>query len=265
LIGLIICEKKMISKIVSFLTNAIYVIVLVFLVGFLTNKGLLLQQKGKLVAPGKFIQVNETTYHIFCQGPANTKYTIILEPDYYGSFVHMLPLFKDLIPTHRTCVYDRFNKGFTTTNNKTYSLEQELENLKMLLKKTEETQKFIFIGQGFGLKFAQQFAEKNKELVKAVVGEKSILKEEEKLQKLKFGLIGSIVGAFRLVDFTFFVLPEVPTFADPKDKEMLQHFLNVHTTWDQALQEYSSNLTLSSETKFLNLDSKSVLNFLKNQ
>lgn len=255
---------SLLSKIYSFITNAMYVIVLILLVGFIGNKVISVQQGRTIKAPGKFIQIKETNYHILCDGPKTEKKTIILEPDYFGSYINVFSLFQSLKKTKRICVYDRFNKGFTTSTNKTYSLSKELENLKILLEKSGEEKKFIFIGEGFGLKYAQKFAENNKEIVDSVLGSKSSLKEEEISQKLHLGLFGSIIGAFRVGDLTKFVIPNLQKLQDSKDVEICQHFLNKQGNWDQAIREFETNLTYSKETNFLqNFEKKTIVSALK--
>eukprot|EP01080_Neovahlkampfia_damariscottae_P002113 gene2113-1980_t len=255
---------SVVSKIYSFITSTMYVIVLILLVGFLGNKVYSAQEGRTIQAPGQFIEIQDTKYHILCDGPKTEKETIILEPDHFGCYVNVLPAFHALKKTKRVCVYDRFNKGFTTTTNKTYSLNQELKNLKTLLEKTEEVQRFIFVGEGFGLKYAQKFARNNKNLVVSVLGSKSSVEEEKISQKLHIGLFGSMIGAFRVGELNKLVIPNIQKLHDKKEVEIAQHFLNKQTNWDQAIREFQVNLTYTKDTTFLNdFQTKTILSALK--
>jgi pimeloyl-ACP methyl ester carboxylesterase len=132
--------------------------------------------------PGKMIEIDNYDMHLYCTGPENNTFTIILNSGWKDFSLTWTDIQKELSKKYRVCSYDRFGYGWSENKPRNGKLEQPVEELELLLDASNESTPLILIGNSLGAAQLQLYSTRNPRKILGLVLEDSILpisKEEE--------------------------------------------------------------------------------------
>jgi pimeloyl-ACP methyl ester carboxylesterase len=99
-------------------------------------------------APGKMVQVERGTLHLYCAGHGNP--TIIIEPGMGVDWVGWRLVWSSLVQITEVCVYDRAGYGWSPPGPMPRSAAQLAEELHTLLINAGKTRPAILVAHSFG-------------------------------------------------------------------------------------------------------------------
>ncbi|PRP80554.1 alpha/beta hydrolase fold protein [Planoprotostelium fungivorum] len=117
-----------------------------------------LTESAELIRPGDIVDVTGGRYHFYCQGSGSP--AVLLFPD-LGSGHAQWASIQSIISTFtRVCVWDRPGVGFSHSPLRPHTPQNAVQDLRYILKKTNELGPFILAGQRAGAMEAQLYASK---------------------------------------------------------------------------------------------------------
>jgi len=117
--------------------------------------------------PGRLVDVGGHQLHIHCTGRGAP--VVVLEAPAGGLSVTWIRVQDPLAHLTRVCSYDRSGLGWSEQGDDPYDPAQTPEELRALLDGAGERPPFIVAGDGLGAAFAQAFASRFPNLIKALV------------------------------------------------------------------------------------------------
>jgi pimeloyl-ACP methyl ester carboxylesterase len=119
-----------------------------------------LQEKQKLQAPGKIINIDGDRLHLYSQGQG--KPTVIIDHSLGG--IEGYFLIEEIAKITNVCIYDRAGYGWSKPSFKLRNSREIIKELDLLLTKANIEPPFILVGDSFGTYnvrlYAHQFPEK---------------------------------------------------------------------------------------------------------
>ena len=120
-------------------------------------------------APGELYDIGSHKLHLHCTGKRNAKMTVLFESGAGGSSKDWSRVMQLLSPDIKACRYDRAGSGWSEPGPEPRTMNQEVFELRALLKAANIRGPFILVGQSIGGLLVRLYAEKYIDDVAGVV------------------------------------------------------------------------------------------------
>lgn len=183
------------NKIILTLEAAFFAVVLLLFIGVIFQFVSSTIDQGQYKGKGGMYSIGNYRLFVNAGGNGNSKYAVVFESD-TGSAVGQWKGVKDQIDdSYRELSYDRAGIGFSDASTDNLKFEDNVDNLRKILKSTGTMGPYILVGHGYGGLIMTEYAKKYPKDIIGVILVDSLMESDIKSKEFQQSLTKDIRNA----------------------------------------------------------------------
>jgi pimeloyl-ACP methyl ester carboxylesterase len=158
-------KKK--RKFKMILSGVVLLILALASIAYLSGQYAKMNLARKFPPPGKMVGSTQHRLHVNCQGQGPV--TVLLEAGLNEFSVHWHRVQTLLVQHTKTCAYDRAGLGWSEINQNSSTLQNMVDDLRLVIQSINENHPLILVGHSYGSLIVRRYAQLHPENIRALV------------------------------------------------------------------------------------------------